>query len=38
MVTDDQEMFKLDNLGSEVVGGACRMAERGYVSEMDVWR
>jgi hypothetical protein len=23
MVTDDSEMFRLDNLDSEVVGGAC---------------
>ena len=28
MVTDDSETFKLDDLESEVVGGACGAADR----------
>jgi len=28
MVTDDSETFRLDNLESEVVGGACGTSDR----------
>jgi hypothetical protein len=36
MVTDGWETFRLDNLECEVVGGACGVTVRGYVSKMDV--
>ena len=29
LVTDDSEIFRLDNLVSEVVGGACGAPDRG---------
>ena len=32
MVTDDSEIFRLDVLESEVVGGACGAPDRGGVS------
>jgi len=31
MITDDSETLWLDNLESEVVGGACAAADRGSV-------
>jgi hypothetical protein len=31
MVTDDSETFRLDTLGSEVVGGACGITTTSYV-------
>ena len=31
MATDDSETFRLDNLESEVVGGACGAPDRGGV-------
>jgi hypothetical protein len=33
MVTDDSETNRLDNLESEVVGGACGASERGDISK-----
>jgi hypothetical protein len=33
MITDDSETFRLDNLESVVVGGACGAADRGGVSK-----
>ena len=33
MVTDVWETFRLDNLESEIVGGACGLPERGGVSK-----
>ena len=33
MVTDDLETLRLDNIESEVVGGACGAAGRGGVSK-----
>jgi hypothetical protein len=33
MVTDDLEIFRLDNLESEVVGGACGAPDRGGISK-----
>jgi hypothetical protein len=33
MVTDDSEIFKPDNLESEVVGGACGIPDRGEISK-----
>jgi len=32
MVTDDSETFRLDNLESEVVGGACGAPDRSGIS------
>ena len=32
MITDDSETFFLDNLASDVVGGACGAADSGSVS------
>jgi hypothetical protein len=33
MVTDDSETFRLDNLESEVAGGACEAPYRGGTSK-----
>jgi len=33
MVTDDSETFRLDNLESEVGGGACGAADRSGISK-----
>ena len=33
MVTDGSELFRLDNLESELVGGACGAADRSGVSK-----
>jgi hypothetical protein len=33
MVTADSETFRLDNLESEVVGGACGAPDRGGISQ-----
>ena len=33
MVTGDSETLRLDNLESEVVGGACVAADRGGISK-----
>jgi hypothetical protein len=33
MVTDDWETFRLENLESEVVGGACGAPDGGGISE-----
>jgi len=33
MFTDDSVAFRLDNLESEVVGGACGAPERGGISK-----
>ena len=33
MVTDDSETFRLDNLESEVVGGACGATETGNINK-----
>jgi hypothetical protein len=33
MVTDDLEIFRLDNVESEVVGGACGARDSGDVSK-----
>jgi len=33
MVTDDSEMFRLNNLESEVVGGACGAADGRGISK-----
>ena len=38
VVTDGWETFSLDNLESEVAGGACGMVERGYISKRIVGR
>jgi len=33
MVSDDSEIFRLDNMESEVVGGACGASDRDDVSK-----
>ena len=33
MITDDSEIFLMDNLESEVVGGACGAPHRGGISK-----
>jgi hypothetical protein len=33
MVTDNSETFRLDNVESEVVGGACGAPDRGDISK-----
>jgi len=32
-VPDDWEIFRLDNLESEIVGGMCRVSDRGSITE-----
>ena len=33
VITDYSEIFRLDNVGSEVVGGACAAPDRGGISK-----
>jgi hypothetical protein len=35
MVADDSEIFRLDNLESEVVGEACGAPDKGGISKND---